>query len=50
MQLRVNAKRREISRTSRSLIEPRTARLDTVLNIYTITLIELRIGPETEIG
>ena len=45
MQLRVNAKRRETSRTIRGLIELRTARLDTVPNIYTTALIELRIGP-----
>ena len=50
MQLRVNAKRRETSRTIRGLIELRTARLDTVPNIYTTALIELRIGPETETG
>ena len=50
MQLRVNAKRREISRISRGLIEPRTARLNTVPNIYTTALIELKIDAETETG
>ena len=49
MQLRVNTKRQEISRISRGLIILRTSRLETVPKIYTIALIELRTGTETEI-
>ena len=50
MQLRVNAKRREISRTSRGLVVPRTARLETVPKICTTVSMEPRIGPVTETG
>ena len=50
MQLRANAKRRETTRTSRGLMVPRTARLETVPKICTEVLIELRIGPEMETG
>ena len=50
MQQRANTKRQETLKTSRGLIVLRTARLETVSKIYTTVLIELRIGPEIEIG
>ena len=50
MQLRANTKRRETSRTSRGLMNPRTARLETVPKICTTVSMDLRMGPETGIG